>query len=82
MKLADAIALADIRDMVPYSRSRGGYHGGNSHPIPQPYLISKKITQGKHFYQNTCWCAGGKCDRCKARECTDRDWRKKGREVP
>jgi hypothetical protein len=45
-------------------------------------LISKINPTSKHWYQNTCHCAGGKCDRCKAKGCADRDWRKRGLDVP
>lgn len=31
---------------------------------------------------SNCWCAQGKCERCKATGCHDRDWRARGREVP
>jgi hypothetical protein len=66
VKLADLIAKADIRDI---RKSRGS-------------LIFRYDTHSKHFYQNTCWCAGGKCDRCGAQECRDRNWREQGRDVP
>jgi hypothetical protein len=36
----------------------------------------------KAFYNNCCWCAMGICDRCKAPDCSGRDWRKQGRELP
>lgn len=38
--------------------------------------------RSKAFHQNICWSAMGKCDRCKATSCSDRDWRKRGAGVP
>lgn len=55
----------------------GGVHAGFKIP---PYIT--QLTQGKHAYDSCCHCAGGKCDRCRESGCVDRDWRKKGREVP
>ena len=76
----DLLAKADIRDHIP--KIRGGPRG-DCHPLPQPCLVITGVNyHSKHFYQNSCWCAGGKCERCKARECKDRNWREQGREVP
>jgi len=74
VKLQDLIARADIRDHIP--KPRGGPRG-NCHPIPQPILMIRSA-QSKYYYQNCCWTAMGKCDRCRAPGCTDRDWRKRG----
>lgn len=79
VNLGELITRADIRDCIP--KPRGGPRG-DSHPIPQPCLILKTIKTGKYYYQSCCWTAMGKCDRCRAPECTDRDWRELRREVP
>lgn len=72
VKLGDLITRADIRDLT-----LGTFQEG-MHPIPQLSLMPKTIHSGKYFYQNCCWTAMGKCDRCKAPGCTDRDWRNRG----
>ena len=71
MLLKDAIALAK-------------HNHGNQHTVNriQPILFAPLNTRSKHFFQSCCWCAGGKCDRCRSSGCADRDWRKQGREVP
>jgi hypothetical protein len=45
-------------------------------------VTAKLDTGSKHFHQNQCHCAGGKCERCKATDCRDRNWREQGKEVP
>jgi hypothetical protein len=71
VKLMDLITRANIRDHVPAI---------NTHPLNQPCLRIQYENRktGKYFYQNCCWTAMGKCDRCRAPECTDRDWRNRG----
>jgi len=38
--------------------------------------------RSKAFHQNLCHIAGGKCERCKSTDCSDRDWRKRGMDAP
>lgn len=76
--LGQLIAVADLKDDkikgIPVRR-------GNLHPVPHIGLTITRI-HSKYYYQNCCWVAMGKCDRCRAPDCTDRNWRKLGREVP
>jgi len=71
VKLGELITRANIRD-----------HISNNHPLPQPCLLHSITHTGKYYYQNSCWIAMGKCDRCRAPGCTDRDWRILGGGVP
>ena len=73
VKLMNLISACDARDHVnPRVTVRGV-----SHRIPDPRLPITRI-KSKYYYQNCCWVSMGKCDRCRAQECTDRDWRKRG----
>lgn len=77
IKLQDLIARADIRDGVsPLVRREEGNQGATNNLILE-LQIRNRITS-KYFYQNCCRVARGKCDRCRAPDCTNRDWRKRG----
>lgn len=82
VKLKDLITRAYIRDYIKAVNGKlgGGNHGGNTHPLQQPVLVDQyrnRITS-KYFYQNCCRVALGHCDRCRASDCADRDWRNRG----
>jgi len=56
---------------------------GNQHTLDHPMNFRTTYNpRSKHFFQNCCRVAIGKCNNCKAPDCKDRDWRAKGREVP
>jgi len=44
-------------------------------------LLGKLNTTSKWWHGDTCWCANGKCERCPAKDCADRDWRKRMKSV-
>jgi hypothetical protein len=49
----------------------------------QPILILTRLkTNCCTWYQNIQHNANGKCERCKAKDCTDRDWRILGKNMP
>ncbi|MCK9591427.1 MAG: hypothetical protein M0Q91_05390 [Methanoregula sp.] len=48
----------------------------------RPRITRRLNSTSKAFYDNSCWVAMGKCDRCRAPDCADRDWRKRGEDAP
>jgi hypothetical protein len=76
IKLQDLIARADIRDGVSSRVRREGGNQGATNNLILELQIRNRITS-KYFFQNCCRVALGKCDHCRAPECTDRDWRKR-----
>lgn len=83
LKVLCDIALA--KQNHPYLRTlqRVDGHPFGRYPAGERNPLNSSInTTSKHWYQNTCHCASGKCERCKAAHCADRDWRKRGLDVP
>jgi hypothetical protein len=69
-----AIVIKEFHRETPRIIKKGAGQGFN---IIFAFQINNRKTS-KYFYDNSCNVARGICEKCKAPECTDRDWRKRG----